>query len=174
MIKNFSVHRWQAEGGNSPKVFFKEVITDVLPSSRRAIRVGLFVALFLQPWKALTAEPEVIVDLRSPRTEIRKVLLSHTPLETTASDVAKFITKHLPHSPDGGVAVTDGPAPKIGNQKPRGSKFIRIYLGQYYDHPEVVFFAVPMLAQREVTAFWIFDEKARLIDVVVDKQTGVY
>jgi len=71
------------------------------------------------------------------------------------------------------VTITDGPAPIIDKQKVRGSKFIRIYLGQYYDI-QSCFPRGPMLAQREVTVFWIFDEKARLIDVMVEKRTGVY
>ncbi len=140
----------------------------------RAFYFTLVAVVLLQPSRATAAAPELILDLRSPRTKIRKVLLEKTPPQTDAKEVAKFIAQHLPRSANAAVEMTDGPAPAIGDATPRGSKFIRVYLGQYYDHPEVVFFSAPMMAQREVTAYWIFDDKGKLIDVVVDKHTGIY
>lgn len=113
------------------------------------------------------------VDLRSRRSEIRAALLQHTAINSSTHDVVQFITKHLRHKADASVTVVEGPAPSTGKLK-RGAKFIRAYLGQYYDHPEVVFLAAPILAQKEVSAVWIFDEHDRLIDIFVDKKTGVY
>ena len=58
--------------------------------------------------------------------------------------------------------------------KPRGAKFLRVYLGEYYDHPEVVFLTAPILMERQVRAIWIFDARNRLLDLVVEKKTGTY
>ncbi|MDQ6624738.1 MAG: hypothetical protein M3Y69_01160 [Verrucomicrobiota bacterium] len=134
----------------------------------------LVVVLLCSGQSAIATEPELRLDLRKPRAEVRAALLKVTPLQTPAADVVSFITKHLQPNADTGIALTEGPAPGISGSKPRGAKFIRLYLGQYYDHPEVVFLAAPIMSQREVTAFWIFDEKGKLMDLVVDKQTGVY
>ena len=50
----------------------------------------------------------------------------------------------------------------------------RVFLGQYYDHPEIIFLTAPMLMQKEVSAQWAFDEHDRLIEIFVDKATEVY
>lgn len=121
------------------------------------------------------AEPEVvIVDLRSHRAEIRAVLLKHTPLKSGTREVMEFISRHLQYHENGPVTVMDGPPPVTSELKQTGAKFIRIYLGQYYDHPEVVFLAVPVLMQKEVCVIWIFDQQNRLIDIFVDKTNGTY
>lgn len=121
------------------------------------------------------AEPEVvIVDLRSHRSEIRAVLLKHTPLKSDTREVVEFISRHLQHNENASVTVVDGPPPVTAELKQRSAKFIRVYLGQYYDHPEVVFLAAPVLMQKEVCAIWIFDQQNRLIDIFVDKTTGTY
>lgn len=134
---------------------------------------ALSVLLFVEASSSRAAGPEVTVDLRSPRSEIRAALLQHTAISSSVPEVAQFITRHLQHDADAAVTVVEGPAPSISGPN-RGAKFIRVYLGQYYDHPEVVFFAAPILAQREVSAIWIFDQHDRLIDIFVDKKTGVY
>lgn len=120
------------------------------------------------------AEPEVIVDLRSHRSEIRAVLLKHTPLKSGTREVIEFISRHLQHNQNASVTVADGSPPVTAELKQRGTKFIRVYLGQYYDHPEVVFLAAPVLMQKEVRAIWIFDQQNRLIDIFVDKTIGTY
>ena len=120
----------------------------------------------------LGGAPALVIDPRSSRGEIRGELFKQTPINSSAADVMKFISKNLPDGTNSEVALVDGAAPV--NTKQRGVKFIRLYLGHYYDHPEVVFFAAPLMSQREVSAIWIFDRKDRLIDIVVDKHTGVY
>ena len=120
---------------------------------------------------AQTREAPVIVNLHAKRDEIRAALLQHTPVGSSVKDVTNFISKQL--QPDGGgspVAV----ATVKDNSQPRVAKAIRVYLGQYYNHPEVVFLSAPLMVQREVTALWLFDSHDRLIDLRVDKQNGLY
>lgn len=117
----------------------------------------------------------MIVDLRSHRSEIRALLLEHTPLKSGAREVVDFISRHLQHDENTPVTVVDGSSPLVTAElRQRGAKFIRVYLGQYYDHPEVVFLAAPVLIQKEVRVIWIFDQQNRLIDIFVDKTTGTY
>jgi len=135
------------------------------------------VVIFLlgQSLSSQGAEPEVvIVDLRSHRAEVRAVLLKHTPLESGTREVVEFISRHLQHNENTPVTVMDGPPPVTSELKQPGAKFIRVYLGQYYDHPEVVFLAAPVLMQKEVCVIWIFDQQNRLIDIYVEKTTGTY
>jgi hypothetical protein len=118
-----------------------------------------------------TKEPPVIVDLHAHRGEIRAALLQHTPPGSSVKDVMDFISKQLQH--DGATSpVTVEPVK--GDSGSRAAKTIRVYLGQYYDHPEVVFLSAPLLMQKEVTAQWLFDSHDRLIDIVVKKQNGIY
>lgn len=121
-------------------------------------------------------EGKVVVDLRSHRAEIRGVLLRHTQVGSSSGEVLKFITAHLERSDDATPKMENGPAtgPAAKASRRRSVKRIRIYLGQYYDHPEVVFLAAPMLMQKEVDAQWAFDEHDRLINIFVDKQTELY
>ncbi len=121
-------------------------------------------------------EADVIVDLRSHRADIRVALLHATPLRSNAREVLDFISKQLQRSENTPAAVTDKPAdgPAAEGSNQRGVKTIRVYLGQYYDHPEVVFFSAPMVMQKEVSAQWAFDARDRLVDIFVDKTTSVY
>jgi len=142
---------------------------------RLSFRISLVLAL-LYPVILEASDPQVIVDLRAHRAEIRAVLLRHTPINSSTSDVIRFISKQLQHVGSGPVTVLDDPAsgPAAEKAKQRGVKSIRVYLGQYYDHPEVVFLSAPMLTQKEISAQWAFDQHDRLIDIFVDKKTGVY
>jgi len=118
-----------------------------------------------------TKESPVIVDLRAHRGEIRAALLQHTPVGSSVKAVMNFISKQLQRAP-GTSPVTIEPVKD--DSQPRATKTIRIYLGQYYDHPEVVFLSAPLMMQREVTAQWLFDSRGQLIDVAVKKQNGLY
>ncbi|HEY2614151.1 MAG TPA: hypothetical protein VGI42_00435 [Chthoniobacterales bacterium] len=118
----------------------------------------------------------VIVDLRAHRGEIRTVLLRHTPLGSSETRVREFISKQLQRSGDTAVTSENQPADgtaAVGSRL-RGVKRIKIYLGQYYDHPEVIFLSAPLVMQREVTAQWAFDQHDRLIEIFVDKTNGLY
>lgn len=116
-------------------------------------------------------ESPVIVDLRAHRGEIRTELLKHTPLGASVKVVTGFISKQLQRE---GSAAPVTVEPVKDNSQPRAAKVIRVYLGQYYDHPEVVFFSAPMMMQKEVTAKWLFDSQDRLIDIALEKQEELY
>jgi hypothetical protein len=142
-------------------------------------RVGLVVALFMAGiGSALsdTKESPVIVDLRAHRPEIRAVLLRHTPIGSSVTSVLEFVSKQLQRTGDAVVAVENQPAtgPAAEGSRQCGVKRIRVYLGQYYDHPEVVFFSAPLMMQKEVSAQWAFDQHDRLIEIFVDKTNGLY
>ncbi len=144
-----------------------------------ARRVGLVVALFMAgigSARSDTKESPVIVDLRAHRPEIRAVLLRHTPIGSSVTSVLEFVSKQLQRSGDVAVVVESQPAtgPAAEESRQRGVKRIRLYLGQYYDHPEVVFLSAPLMMQKEVTAQWAFDQHDRLVDIFVDKKTGLY
>lgn len=137
--------------------------------------VPLIVAL-LHPVVLEASDPQVIVDLHAHRAEIRAGLLRHTPINSSTSDVVRFISKQLQHIDSGPVTVVDEPAsgPAAENAKQRGVKSIHVYLGQYYDHPEIVFLSAPVVSQKELSAQWAFDQHGRLIDIFVDRKTGIY
>ena len=113
----------------------------------------------------------VIVDLYAPRAEIRGRLLKHTPIGSSLEYVVEFISKQLERSEDVS-AITVRPANDAS--RPHAAKTIRVYLGQYYKHLGAFFLTAPMMVHEEVTAQWWFDRHDRLIDIVVDKQAGVY
>ncbi len=102
--------------------------------------------------------------------------LSHTPLGSNIRDVLDFVSKQLQRNENAPVGLTDKPADGEAAEhlKQRGVKTIRVHLGQYYDHPEVVFLSAPMMMQREVNAQWAFDKHNRLVEIFVDKRTGIY
>jgi hypothetical protein len=116
-------------------------------------------------------EPPVIVDLHAHRGEIRAGLLEHTPVGSGVKDAMDFISKQLQRA--GGTAPVTVEPVKDDSQS-RAAKTIRVYLGQYFDHPEVVFLSAPLMMQKEVTGQWLFDSRDRLIDIVVDKQNRLY
>jgi hypothetical protein len=123
-----------------------------------------------------TKEPPVVVDLRAHRAEIRAVLLRYTPLGSSAAKVLEFISAQLGHASDAPITIENESAtgPAAEQSKKRGVKRIQVYLGQYYDHPEVVFLSAPLMMQKEVSAQWAFDQSDRLIEIFVDKKNGLY
>ncbi len=144
-----------------------------------ARRVGFVVVLLTAMMGSARSdgkEPQVIVDLRAHRAEIRTVLLRHTPLGSSATSVLEFVSKQLQRSGGAAVVVEDQPAmgPAAKESRQRGVKRIRVYLGQYYDHPEVVFLAAPLMMQKEVSVQWSFDQHDHLLDIFVDKTNELY
>lgn len=126
------------------------------------------------PVSGWSAEPAGKIDLRQHAPEIRALLLRSTPIGASTDGVLAFVGKHLPADADRAVKLSDGPVAAPEKTKPRGAKFLRVYLGEYYDHPEVVFLTAPILMERQVRAIWIFDARNRLLDLVVEKKTGTY
>ena len=139
-----------------------------------ARRLALVTCLFfagIDPTLSGTKESPVIVDLRAHRGEIHAALLQHTPVGSSVKDVMDFISKQLERGSDESLGTVE---PVKDDSQPRAAKTIRVYLGQYYDHPEVVFLSAPLMMQREVTAQWLFDAHDHLIDLAVKKQNGLY
>lgn len=119
-----------------------------------------------------TNPPRVIVDIYAPRAAIRAELLQQTPPGSSIENVISFISNRLQRTRSGVAKISVEPA-NLASQ-PRVAKTIHVYLGQYYKHLGAVFLTAPMVVHEEVSAGWLFDRDGRLIDIVVDKQTGVY
>jgi hypothetical protein len=92
------------------------------------------------------------------------------------ASVLEFVSKQLERSGDAAIAVENQPAmgPAAEESRQRGVKRIRVYLGQYYDHPEVVFLTAPLMMQKEVSAQWSFDQHDHLLEIFVDKTNELY
>ena len=133
----------------------------------------LSVPLFVSRTALADTNPRrVIVNVNAPRTAIRAELLQQTPPGSSIEYVVSFISDRLQRSPGGVAKIAVEPA-KIPSQ-PRVAKTIHVYLGQYYKHLGAVFLTAPMVVHEDVSARWLFDHQHRLIDIVVDKQSGVY
>ena len=119
-----------------------------------------------------TSPPRVIVDIYAPRAAIRAELLQQTPPGSSIENVISFISNRLQRTRSGVAKISVEPD-NIPSQ-PRVAKSIHVYLGQYYKHLGAVFLTAPMVVHEDVSACWLFDSHHRLIDIVVDKQAGVY
>jgi hypothetical protein len=142
---------------------------------RELLAIALFMRMTIPAFGAAN-ESKVVVDLHAHPAEIRAVLLHCTPIGSKAPDVLTFIAVQLESS--GGVPPTidNGPAtgPAAEGSRRPGVRTVHVYLGQYYKNLGVVFLSSPMIMSREVSAQWAFDEHDHLIDIFIDKQTGVY
>ena len=138
----------------------------------RASALLLLLLLIVQPALADTNPPQVIVDIYAPRAAIRAQLLQQTPPNSTIEYVINFISNRLRRTGSGVAKISVEPA-NIPAQ-PHVAKSIHVYLGQYYKHVGALFLTAPMVVHEDVSAHWLFDSHRRLIDIVVDKQSGVY
>jgi hypothetical protein len=136
--------------------------------------LAIFSLLLLGSGVALadTNPPRVILDIYAPSTAIRTQLLQQTPPGSSIQDVMSFIANRLQRGRSGVAKIRVEPG-KIASQ-PRVAETIHIYLGQYYKHLGAVFLTAPMVVHEDVSASWLFDRHHRLIDIVVQKHTGVY
>lgn len=140
-------------------------------------RVALALCAALLAVAGVRAENEPSpLDLQQRRAQIRELLLKETPVGMESKEVLASILKRLGGDEAKLPKIEDHPAlgPEAEKAKQRGVKSIRLVLGDYYDHPEIIFFAAPMLSRREVTAQWAFDEQDRLVDIFVDKTSSIY
>lgn len=119
-----------------------------------------------------TNPPRVIVDIYATRAAIRGELLQQTPPGSSIEYVISFISNRLECTRSGVAKISVEPANMPA--QPRVAKTIHVYLGQYYKQLGAVFLTAPMVVHEDVSARWLFDRHRRLIDIVVDKQTGVY
>jgi hypothetical protein len=136
-----------------------------------ALLVRLIVVVFGAP-----NETKVTLDLHAPAAEIRAVLLRYTPIGSKAADVLKFIATRLERFGDAPLKIDNAPATGSAAEAShrRSVRRIRVYLGEYYQHPGAVFLSAPMIMRKRVSAQWAFGEHDRLIDIFVDKRTLVY
>jgi len=138
----------------------------------RAAAIFCLALLWLvQPALADNTSQRVIIDLHAPRAEIRAALLKQTPPGSRIESVMEFIAKRL-EPRESGSAITVQPTQDAS--RPRVAKTMRVFLGQYYQHIGAVFLTAPMVVREQVSAEWLFDRQGRLIDVVVERQAGVY
>lgn len=148
----------------------------VIPvSGAQACICGAILSLVLVASGAAAADTnprQVIVDIYAPRAAIRAELLQQTPPGSSIEYVISFISNRLQRTRSGVAKISVEPA-NIPSQ-PRVASAIHVYLGQYYKHLGAVFLTAPMVVHEEVSARWLFDRDRRLIDIVVDKETGVY
>jgi hypothetical protein len=142
---------------------------------RELFAIALFMRMIAAAFGG-ASESKVAVDLHAPRAEIRAVLLRYTPVGSKAPDVLKFIATQLELSGSPPAKIDNGPAtgPAAEKSQRRGAKTIRVYLGQYFDHPAIIFLSAPIIMRKEVSVQWAFDEHDRLIEIFVDKHGGVY
>jgi hypothetical protein len=143
---------------------------------RRELLAIVFLILTISPSFGGQKDSKVAVDLHAHRAQIRQSLLRDTPIGSTASDVLKFVAEKLSRSGAGSPKIENGPVtgPATKGSHLCGVTHLRVFLGQYYDHPEVIFLTAPMLMQKEVSAQWAFDDHDRLIEIFVDKATEIY
>jgi len=123
-----------------------------------------------QPAWTETKQPHVIIDIHAPRADIRNTLIKHTPVGSSMGTVVDFISNQLEIT--GGILdIRIQPAKAAAL---RGTKAIRVNLGQYYKRLGTVFLTAPMVVHEDVNAQWLFDGHSRLIEIVVEKQARVY
>lgn len=133
--------------------------------------LSLALWLIAQPASAVTKQPHVIVDIHAPSADIRKMLLKHTPVGSSIGTVMDFISNQLEVT---GSILDIRVQPAKASSPSRGTKTIRVYLGQYYKRLGTVFLTAPMVVHEDVNAQWLFDRHGRLLDIVVVKQARVY
>ena len=121
-------------------------------------------------------EPTPPINVQKHRAEIRTALLRYTPLGSNPRDVLAFIKKSLLRKGDAAPRLENhsaiGEAAEQSDR--RGTKSIRLELGRYLTHPEVIFLTAPIMMEQEVTAQWAFDAHDRLIEIFVDKKSSLY
>jgi hypothetical protein len=133
--------------------------------------LSLALLLIAQSASAETKQLHVIVDIHAPRADIRKRLLKHTPVGSGIGTVMDFVSNQLEVT---GSVLDMRVQPARAPSPSRGTKTIRVYLGQYYKRLGTVFLTAPMVVHEDVNAQWLFGRHGRLIDIVVDKQARVY
>ncbi len=152
-------------------------MTEFFNKARRRIAfilVLLLLSAFRQPVRG--EEPTPPLNVQDHRAEIRAALLRSTPLGSKPRDVLTFIKNRLLQKDDASPLLENHPA--IGEAAERsdrrGTKSIRLEVGRYLTHPEVIFLTAPIMMEQEVTAQWAFDEHDRLVEIFVDKKSALY
>jgi hypothetical protein len=128
------------------------------------------------PQEVRSDEPTPPINVQDHRTQIRTALLHYTPLGSRSQNVLAFIKGRLLRPDDAMPALENHPAIGDATEKAgaRGVKSIRLELGRYLAHAEIIFLTAPVLEEREVIAQWAFDRNDQLIQIFVDKKSALY
>jgi hypothetical protein len=126
----------------------------------------LFLTFFARETCGDSKQPAI--DPSEHRVAIRQKLLELTPLGEPFANVLALLKEKFTAT-DKAVAIeaklvpsTDDPHVLV--------KTIRIDLGQYLTNPLTLTLEIPLPLVAETSATWIFDEKDRLVDIVVTKK----
>ena len=108
------------------------------------------------------------IDPSEHRAAIRQKLLELTPLGEPFANVIALLNEKFT-SLDGASAIEVKPVPSPSDSRIL-VKSIRVDLGQYLTNPLTLTLEIPLPLIAETSATWIFDEKDRLVDIVVKKK----
>jgi hypothetical protein len=113
-------------------------------------------------------EEKAAIDPNEHRAAIREKLLELTPLGEPFANVVALLNEKFT-SPDKASAIEVKLVPSPGDTHIL-VKTIRVDLGQYLTNPLTLTLEIPLPLIAETSATWIFDEKNRLVDIVVSRK----
>ena len=118
--------------------------------------------------EAYGEEDKPAIDPSEHRAAIRQKLLQLTPLGEPFANVIALLNEKFT-SPDKASAIEVKPVPSPSDSRIL-VQTIRVDLGQYLTNPLALTLEIPLALIAETSATWIFDEKDRLVDIVVKKK----
>lgn len=113
------------------------------------------------------ADTSIRIDPSEPRAQIRQKLLAFTPLGESATQVSSHLEGRL-------LSSSGSPFPirleTVTDPSGKPAERIQVVLGKYLTSPIPLTLSapIPIVAQTSVT--WIFDDRGRLVDIVVSKK----
>ena len=125
--------------------------------------------LFLMVFgEAYGDEEKPAINPSEHRAAIRQKLLELTPLNEPFANVVVLLNEKFT-SPDKASAIEVKLVPSPSDSHIL-VKTIRVDLGQYLTNALTLTLEIPLPLIAETSATWIFDEKNRLVDIVVSKK----
>ena len=118
--------------------------------------------------KAYGDEEKPAINPSEHRAAIRQKLLELTPLGEPFANVVVLLNEKFT-SPDKASAIEVKLVPSPSDSHIL-VKTIRVDLGQYLTNALTLTLEIPLPLIAETSATWIFDEKNRLVDIVVSKK----
>jgi hypothetical protein len=132
----------------------------------RSVLALFFLMLFACAAQGDEKKPSI--DPSEHRAAIRQRLLELTPLGEPFANVLALLNEKFA-SADKASAIEVKLVPSPGDPH-MPVKTIRVDLGQYLTSPLTLTLEIPLPLVAETSATWIFDEKDRLVDIVVSKR----
>jgi hypothetical protein len=126
----------------------------------------LFLTAFA--WEIRGDEKKPAIDPSEHRAAIRQKLLELTPLGEPFANVLAVLKEKLT-SGDKASAIEAKLMPSTDDAHVL-IKTIRVDLGQYLTNPLTLTLEIPLPLVAEASATWVFDERDRLVDIVVSKK----